>query len=254
MDGRHVNLELEARGGLRSGREFDSLLAPRGCADRHALLVQAASGVLHEAHSRGLGPEKPRIAASSQTSVATPKTTISAGPSHSRRRSVFGFVKTSKVFFGSRNSRPARYRSGRGSSGIRTGSTWLVSGIFRAPFVPRRQCGWIRRPIVGRVRDLVVGELVVVHLGHVDDARRPCSVDQELHRGNRLLGAGHVELPVRIHEVDLCVDVPENFHVTSSSRVFGLYLRPTLALGRPSVRTRSAVKSFEPRMSDEPTP
>src|SRR5258708_7662963 len=41
---------MEARGGLRSGREFDSLLTPRGRADRHALLVQARSGVLDEAN------------------------------------------------------------------------------------------------------------------------------------------------------------------------------------------------------------
>src|SRR5205823_3375863 len=43
-------------------------------------------------------------------------------------------------------------------------------------------------------------------------------------------------------------------HSTSSSRRFGWYLRPTFADGRPSVRTMSAVKSFEPRMREEPTP
>ena len=107
---------------------------------------------------------------------------------------------------------------------------------------------------VGLVRDLGVGELVVVGGGDVHDPGRARSVDETLHRGNGVHRAGDVELPVRIHEVDLCVDVPENFHVTSSSRAFDLYLRPTLALGRPSVRTRSAVKSFEPRMSEEPTP
>src|SRR5438874_3149884 len=43
-------------------------------------------------------------------------------------------------------------------------------------------------------------------------------------------------------------------HVTRSSRSFGRYRRPNFPDGRPSVRTMSAVKSFEPRISDEPTP
>jgi len=60
---------------------------------------------------------------------------------------------------------------------------------------------------------------------------------------------------VRADEVDLGLDVPEDaIHVTSSSRGFGRYQRPIFPEGRPSVRTMSAVKSFEPRISDEPTP
>src|SRR5437868_2079148 len=43
-------------------------------------------------------------------------------------------------------------------------------------------------------------------------------------------------------------------HSTSSSRAFGRKRRPAFAEGRPSVSTTSAVKSFEPRISDEPTP
>ena len=43
-------------------------------------------------------------------------------------------------------------------------------------------------------------------------------------------------------------------HSTSSSRGFGRKPRPTFADGRPSVSTTSAVKSFSPRMSAEPTP
>jgi MFS family permease len=43
-------------------------------------------------------------------------------------------------------------------------------------------------------------------------------------------------------------------YVTSSRREFGRSTRPTLDSGRPSTRTMSAVKSFDPRSSDEPTP
>lgn len=41
---------------------------------------------------------------------------------------------------------------------------------------------------------------------------------------------------------------------TRSSRGFGRHSRPTFAHGRPSTITTSAVKSFAPRISDEPTP
>src|SRR5262249_49094035 len=41
---------------------------------------------------------------------------------------------------------------------------------------------------------------------------------------------------------------------TSSSRGLARYRRPTFADGRPSVMTTSPVKSFSPRISDEPTP
>src|SRR6266576_7040488 len=43
-------------------------------------------------------------------------------------------------------------------------------------------------------------------------------------------------------------------HSTSSSLEFGRKPRPAFADGRPSVSTTSAVKSFEPRISEEPTP
>ena len=42
--------------------------------------------------------------------------------------------------------------------------------------------------------------------------------------------------------------------MTSSRRGFGRSRRPTFADGSPSVTTMSAVKSFEPRISDEPMP
>ena len=103
------------------------------------------------------------------------------------------------------------------------------------------------------VRDLVVGQLVVVGGRDVHDAFRTYRLHQTLHRRRGRFGAGDVQLPVGEHEVDLRVDVPED-HSTSASREFGLYLRPTFAEGRPSVSTMSAVKSFEPRISDEPTP
>ena len=43
-------------------------------------------------------------------------------------------------------------------------------------------------------------------------------------------------------------------YATGSSRGFGRSSRPTFAHGRPSTTTTSAVKSFAPRISDEPTP
>src|SRR5919108_4792353 len=41
---------------------------------------------------------------------------------------------------------------------------------------------------------------------------------------------------------------------TALSRGLGRYSRPTLPPGRPSYSTTSAVKSFAPRIRDEPTP
>src|SRR5204863_8762652 len=118
---------------------------------------------------------------------------------------------------------------------------------------PAQTVGWICPLEVGLLGDLVVDQLVVIRRGDVDDASRTSRVDETLHRRHRRLCSRHVELAARKHEVDLRVDVPED-HSTSASRRFGLYLRPTFAEGRPSVRTMSAVKSFEPRMSEEPTP
>ena len=43
-------------------------------------------------------------------------------------------------------------------------------------------------------------------------------------------------------------------YATGSSRGFGRSSRPTFAHGRPSTTTTSAVKSFAPRISEEPTP
>ncbi len=63
------------------------------------------------------------------------------------------------------------------------------------------------------------------------------------------------ELPLRVDEVDLGVDVPQHRgHGTSSSRGFGRRPRPNFADGLPSVSTMSPVKSFDPRISDDPTP
>jgi len=42
--------------------------------------------------------------------------------------------------------------------------------------------------------------------------------------------------------------------MTRSKRRFGRSSRPTFAHGRPPTRTTSAVKSFSPCSSDEPTP
>src|SRR5205085_4483363 len=117
----------------------------------------------------------------------------------------------------------------------------------------------VRRPEVRFLGELVVRQLVVVRRRDVDDARRARGLDDSPHGGSDPLGPGDVELPAREHEVDLRVDVPEDRaghrrYETSSSRSFGRNQRPTFAVGRPSVMTTSAVKSYDPRMSDDPTP
>src|SRR5439155_10825308 len=102
---------------------------------------------------------------------------------------------------------------------------------------------------------LVVRQLVVVGRGDVRDAGRACGLDQPRHRRPSLRRARDRELPVGVHEVHLRVDVPqEPPHATSSSRGFGRNRRPTFAEGLPSVTTMSPVKSFEPRIREEPTP
>ena len=68
-------------------------------------------------------------------------------------------------------------------------------------------------------------------------------------------GTGNDELAARDDEVDLCVDVPEDrLTATRSSRGFGRRRRPTFETGLPSATTMSAVKSFSPRIREEPTP
>ena len=91
------------------------------------------------------------------------------------------------------------------------------------------------------------------------NARGAGGLDETSHGRNDLLCARNGELPAGSDEVDLRVDVPEDDpvhrgYVTSCIRGFGRNRRPTLAEACPSVRTMSPVKSFEPRMSDEPTP
>jgi hypothetical protein len=86
------------------------------------------------------------MAASSQTSVATPNTTSSSGSSASSSASAFGLVKTSKFFFSSSSSRRPSIRpginpGGKGTSERGSGSDCFVSGTFSAPGVPRRQWG-----------------------------------------------------------------------------------------------------------------
>ena len=79
--------------------------------------------------------------------------------------------------------------------------------------------------------------------------------DEPGHRRHRSGRVGNGELAVGLDEVELRVDIPENrLHETSSSRGFGRRPRPNFADGCPSVTTISPVKSFEPRISDEPTP
>ena len=72
-------------------------------ATTHAVVRASSSPFAVSSTKTTLRPraKNPRIAASSQTSVATPKTTIASGSSASSSGSVFGFVKTLKFFFSS---------------------------------------------------------------------------------------------------------------------------------------------------------
>ena len=227
----------------------------RPCAPRRGRARRPRRSVTRRPRAR-----KPRIAASSQTSVATPKTTISSGSSASSSGSVFGFVKTSKFFFSSRNSRP------RDSHGIRPGGTDERAAPGRPAASrrssPRRACRGgsaadtcLRKS--GVVRDLGVGQLVVVGRGDVRRCRAArAAVDEPRHRRHAPSSAsGTASLPSASHEVDLRVDVPEERASRDElePRVRP-QRRPTFADGSPSVMTMSPVKSFEPRISDEPTP
>ena len=126
------------------------------------------------------------MAASLQTSVATPKTTISSGSSAASSGSVFGFVKTSKVFFSSRISRrPAdqlrdeagRERHERERQRVALLRLEDLLGAARSAQAVRRE----RVAEVGRVGDLGVGQLVVVGGRDVRaPAARPASTSSSI--------------------------------------------------------------------------
>src|SRR5262249_41970888 len=120
---------------------------------------------------------------------------------------------------------------------------------------PAQAVGRVGVDEVRRVRDLGIAVLVVVGGGDVHDALGARPADERVHLRQPRLRAGHGEAAVLEHEVALRVDVPEDdAHRTSSSRSLASSARPTFATGTPSQRTTSAVKSFSPRMSAEPTP
>ncbi len=63
---------------------------------------------------------------------------------------------------------------------------------------------------VGLIADFGVRPLVVVGGGDDGDAMRMRELGQRLERGNDLLAAGHIELPVSAHEVVQRIDIPED--------------------------------------------
>ena len=159
---------------------------------------------------------KPRIAASSQTSVATPKTTISAGSSASRsglgvriREDVEVLLQEQGSRGGPRRGR-ARGPAGNGRSASGNGSACSVSGILCAPRVPRRQCGgYVLRKSGSSEISGSVSSWSSAEATWTIPASRAASTSSS-HRRRRLLGTRHVELARREHEVDLGVDVPEH--------------------------------------------
>ncbi len=150
---------------------------------------------------------------------------------------MFGFVKTSKLFFRSRISRrpsisPVRRPGGNGSERERQRVALLrledLLGAARAAHA----VGRVRVAQVGRVGDLGVGQLVVVGGGDVREPGRAGRVDEQLHRRRNLLRAGDVELPRRLHEVDLRVDVPEDAACHRAIVAEGAAVRANLRLRR----------------------
>ena len=96
-------------------------------------------------------------------------------------------------------------------------------------------------------REFVVRWIVVVRTADDADSVGMRKIGQCGEVRNNRLGTVHIEPAVGSHEIDLGVDIPEHScHPTASSRGLGLYVRPTLAQGLPSVITISAVKSKSP--------
>ena len=192
----------------------DAGLAPRRGAGGGARLVEPARRVLDEGDARPRR-RRPRIAASSQTSVATPKSDDLVRVERVEQRVRVRVREHVEVLLQEQDLAPpvdaprdeAR-RDRHLASG--SGSSCSVSGIFCAPRVPRRQCGGYVSRKSGSSRDLRVGQLVVVGRGDVDEPALARAATSRSIAGRDLLGAGDVELPVREHEVDLRVDVPED--------------------------------------------
>src|SRR5512145_3126170 len=63
---------------------------------------------------------------------------------------------------------------------------------------------------VGRVRDLAVVDHVIVRASDNPDVVAVRIIRELLEIGNQLLGVRYVQLSVRLHEVVLGVDVPED--------------------------------------------
>src|SRR6267378_5680030 len=91
---------------------------------------------------------------------------------------------------------------------------WIAQRRFRDLPLPRRAPQTVRRKRgfpIGRRGDLGVLADVVVRTRHDADAVAVRVVSQLAEVGYELLGIGHVELAVRLHEVVLSVNVPENY-------------------------------------------
>ena len=186
-----------AEGGdhLLGGRELDA--ARRARAAMHAAIRPRRGRGRRPRRSATRRPRwrKPRMAASSQTSVATPKTTISSGSSASSSGSVFGFVKTSKLFFRSRISRPALDQPGdearrEGNERERQRVALLrledLLGAARAAQAVRRI-----RVVGSRAASEISGSVSSWSSarGDVHEPRRARRVDEPLHRRRDVLRA-----------------------------------------------------------------
>ena len=142
----------------------------RRCAPRRAPGPRPRRSVTRRPRSR-----RPRIAASLQTSVATPKSDDLVRVERiERARSAFGFVNTSKFFFRSRISRRPSISSaarpgGNGTSASGSGSSCSVSGIFSRAARAAQAVRRVGVAEVGLVGDLRIGQLVVVGGGDVDE-------------------------------------------------------------------------------------
>ena len=130
-----------------------------------------------------------------------------------------------------------------------------VSAIFSAPRVPRRQCGGY----VSRSRASPRSRRRSAR-GRPPRRRAGCRPRAPPRRA--VPSPGSARRRVRNGELSLaatkstCVSTSQRIRLMGRARAAGSAAGggPNFADGRPSVITMSAVKSFEPRISDEPTP
>ena len=201
--------------------EADATLAPSRGQARRPRLVEAARGFLDERDVPAPGEEAANRSVVAHVRGDAEEHDLLAGSSSSSSRSAFGFVKTSKLFFSNRNSRPRSQLRRHLGQRERHGIELLRLGDLLRAARPAQAVRRIRRPEVGLPprsrRRSARGRRPMRRAGCPRRAppRRAAPSPARLapHPARRACR--------RVHEVDLRVDVPEDaVHETSSRRGF----------------------------------